>query len=82
VIFLLEYNRKAQALVTFRRYSDADRQAAERERLTLEIDLNRRGVDHEVVILEARDDAALKRTHGRYFPEALDQVRPEQPGPR
>jgi signal transduction histidine kinase len=32
-------------------------------RLELELDLNRRGVKHEVVLLEARSEEALRRTH-------------------
>jgi hypothetical protein len=40
---------------------------AEDLRLDLELDLNRRGIDHEVVLLEAASEAALRRTHRRYF---------------
>jgi len=77
VIFLLEYNRRESRLVTFRPFSDAQRGAANQQRLELELDLNRRGVDHEVVILEAADEAALKRTHGRYFPDGIELLRPD-----
>ena len=42
-------------------------------RLNLELDLNRRGVDHEVVLLEAENEDALRRTHRRYF-ETLRQL--------
>jgi two-component SAPR family response regulator len=34
-------------------------------RLELELELNATAVDHEVVILEAESEAAIRRTHGR-----------------
>lgn len=61
----------------FRSFAEAQRRDAERERLALELDLNRRKVDHEVVILEAANETALRRTHGRYFPEVLDPIDPD-----
>jgi hypothetical protein len=42
-------------------------------RLEIELDLNRKGIDHEVVLLEAADENALRRTHRRYF-EDLSQI--------
>lgn len=33
----------------------------------MELDLNRKGVDHEVVLLDAVSKEALHRTHQRYF---------------
>ena len=36
-------------------------------RLEIELDLNRKGVDHEVVLLEAASKDELRRTHRRYF---------------
>jgi hypothetical protein len=77
VIFLLQYNRREGRLVTFQCYAETQRATAERERLELELDLNRRAVDHEVVILEANDEAALRKTHGRYFPGGLELIRPD-----
>lgn len=76
MIFLIEYNRRRGELVTFRRFADADRQLASDERLQLELDLNRRGIDHEVVILEASSEAAVRRTHRRYFESLADLVEP------
>jgi hypothetical protein len=35
--------------------------------LALEIELRHQGVNHEVVILEAASEEALRKTHGRYF---------------
>ncbi len=67
MIFLIEYNRSRGALITFRAFKDSERRNAEGIRLDLELDLNRKGLDHEVVILEAANEDALRRTHRRYF---------------
>lgn len=74
MIFLIEYDRKGGHLLRFQRYSDEKRREADRDRLDLDIELNRAGVtSHEVVILEATDEAAIRRTHRRYF-ETLEQL--------
>ena len=67
MIFLIEYNRPEGRIVTFTTFKDTERLHAEKLRLDLELDLNRRGVDHEVVLLEAVSEEALRRTHRRYF---------------
>ena len=67
MIFLIEYNRPQGRIVTFKRFQDSERLKAQNARLDLELDLNRRGVDHEVVLLEAASEEALRRTHRRYF---------------
>ena len=71
--FLIEYDRQHGQLVTFKEFCDAERQKAEDERLALELELNRRGAQHEVVLLEAVSEDALRRTHRRYF-EDLDAL--------
>lgn len=81
MIFLLQYNRPQGRLVTFRKFPAAERSVAERERLELELELNRRKIDHEVVILEADDEAALRLTHGRCFPDGLKLLQPDVPRP-
>lgn len=65
--FLIEYDRNRGQLVTFREFSDAEQQEAEDARLAMELELNRRGAKHEVVLLEAASEEALRRTHRRYF---------------
>jgi hypothetical protein len=67
MIFLIEYERSRGHIVTFKVFDDAERSKAENARLDIELDLNRRGVEHEVVLLEAASQEALRRTHGRYF---------------
>jgi len=65
MFFLIEYDRPRGAIVQLREFDAASRQLAEDVRLELELDLNRRGVEHEVVILDAPSKEALRRTHSR-----------------
>ena len=67
MIFLIEYNRGEGRIVTYRQFDDADRRLAMEERLEIELALNRDGIDHEVVLLDAGSEEELKRTHQRYF---------------
>jgi len=67
MIFLIEYDRPTGTVVTFRRFNDDQRQSAEHARLNLELELLRGRIAHEVVVLEAADEEALRRTHRRYF---------------
>jgi len=73
MIFLIEYNRPEGRIVTFQRFKDSERLTAQNARLDLELDLNRRGVAHEVVLLEAASEDALQKTHQRYF-KTLRQI--------
>ena len=70
MIFLIEYNRPEGRLVTFERFQDSERLQAQDSRLALELDLNRRGIAYEVVLLEAASEDAVRRTHRRYFENA------------
>lgn len=67
MFYLIEYNRPEGRLVTFRTFTDAERSTADELRFAIELDLNRKKIDHEVVLLQAESEAALRRTHGRYF---------------
>jgi hypothetical protein len=72
MLFLIEYNRPEGRLVTFREFADAQREEAEDARLELELNLNRKRIDHEVVILDAENEEALHRTHQRYFADLAE----------
>ncbi len=72
MIFLIEYNRPEGKTVTFREFDNSQRHEAQDARLDLELDLNRKGIDHEVVLLEAENLDAVKRTHQRYFSDLID----------
>ena len=71
MIFLIEYNRSEGRLVTFTEFDDAQRRDAEDSRLVMELDLNRKGINHEVVLLAATSKDALHRTHQRYFADLI-----------
>jgi ppGpp synthetase/RelA/SpoT-type nucleotidyltranferase len=60
-------------LVSMRAYSDNERLEAQNARLDLELELSRTKTPREVVLLEASDEEALRRTHRRYF-EDLSQL--------
>jgi len=74
MIFLIEYDRQRAQIVNFKSYSDADSNIADDERLALELDLNRQHIEHEVVLLQAKNKAALRRTHRRYFDDLRELV--------
>jgi len=73
MIFLIEYNRLQGRLVNLECFQGTDRSKAENKRLQKELDLHRRGLQHEVVLLEAANEGALQLTHRRYF-EDLQQI--------
>jgi hypothetical protein len=70
VIFLMEYDRPSGRIVGLDTSPDAERVLAEDKRLEREVQLQRTGLDREVVLLEAVDERALRRTHRRYFENA------------
>jgi hypothetical protein len=74
MIFLIEYDRNRGRIITFREFDDSQRKKADDSRLEMELDLNRRGIQHEVVILEAETEEALRRTHRRYFEDLAELV--------
>ena len=73
MIFLIEYNRREGRIVTFKTFDESERLRAENMRLEIELNLNRSKIEHEVVLLEAADEKALRKTHRRYF-EDLSQI--------
>lgn len=72
MIFLIEYNRRQGRMVTFKTFTKSEQRKAEDERLEMELDLHRRGIEHEVVLFQAATEAALRRTHRRYFEDLAD----------
>ena len=67
MLFLIQYNRHKGQLVEIRDFPDTARADASAASLELELRLHGQGIQHEVVILEAHDQAALRLTHLRYF---------------
>jgi len=74
MLFLIEYDRSRGEIVTFIEFGDDKSRSAEQARLEMELDLNRRGVEREVVLLEAENEEALRRTHRRYFEDLAQLV--------
>jgi hypothetical protein len=74
VIFLLEYDRRAAKRVFYEVYDNDSRAVAQGARLEREIAVLKAGVDHEVVLLDAPDEASLKRTHARYFDTSDEMI--------
>ncbi|HEX8161450.1 MAG TPA: hypothetical protein VF538_06230 [Pyrinomonadaceae bacterium] len=72
MLFLVEYDRSCGSIVTLKRFGDAERESAENTRLGMELELNRQGVEREVVLLEAETEEALRRTHRRYFEDLAE----------
>ncbi len=75
MLFLVQYDRPTGKIVQIREFEDSLRRAADDARLDLELRLNRQGVEHEVVLLEAPDEEALRHTHGRYFEDVAELAR-------
>jgi len=67
MIFLIEYDRDEGRIVSIKNFSTSDREMAEDSRLNLELNLHLKSIDHEVVLLEAATEEALRLTHRRYF---------------
>jgi len=67
MIFLIEYDRARGELLSIDTFQDSDRGVAEDARLWRELKLHQKGVQREVVLLQAASEGALKETHRRYF---------------
>jgi hypothetical protein len=74
MIFLIEYNRNRGQIITFKTFDDTERQEAKDARLKMELELNQLETEHEVVLLEAATEEALRRTHRRYFENLSELV--------
>ena len=72
MIFLIQYNRADGRIVRFQEFQDAERETAANERLEIELDLNRKGIEHDVLLLEALSQEALRRTHRRFFEDVSE----------
>jgi hypothetical protein len=73
MFFLIEYDRRRGQLVRMETFGSSERKMADEARLKLELELLRKGIEHEVVLLDAASEEAIRRTHGRYF-ESLAQL--------
>ncbi|MSR88698.1 MAG: hypothetical protein EXS67_03480 [Candidatus Margulisbacteria bacterium] len=67
MLFLIEFDRPKQKLVTYKKFNKSDFLVAQKARITLELKRLKENVMHEIVILEAEDQAALEKYYDRYF---------------
>lgn len=67
MIFLIDYDRRRGQIVSLRKFSSSQQTEAADAQLKLELELNNKGIRREIVLLEAASEAALRRTHRRYF---------------
>lgn len=74
-IYLIEYARSSGETIFVTGLEGFKRSDAENERQQRELELRRAGSDHEIVLLEAANDRALKHTHGRYFADLKEIAR-------
>ncbi len=68
MFFLMEYDRPKGKIINITTFND--RAKAENERLLIELELHKLHIGREVVLLEAANEDALRRTHRRYFENA------------
>lgn len=73
MLFLIEYDRPSGKIVNLRTFDSAERRAAEDTLFETELDLHRKSIEREVVLLEAESEEAVRRTHRRYF-ESLSEL--------
>ncbi|MGE3104686.1 MAG: hypothetical protein AB7F83_03720 [Lysobacterales bacterium] len=64
---LIDFDQSSGKLLSSRTFAESERALAEKARLDLELALHAAGNMREVVILRARDEAQIRRTHRRYF---------------
>ena len=67
MIFLIEYSRKQGSLIAIQAFGDLQQREAEDLRLETELALNRKKINHDIVLLQAESEDALHQTHCRYF---------------
>jgi hypothetical protein len=67
VTHLIVYDRSMQKTTLYEQYTDEEEGSARERRLSLELEARRLGNDVEVVVLQAQNEEALRKTHARYF---------------
>jgi len=67
MIFLIDFDRRNADLRVLEAYPEGDRSIAAARRLEIELAMDWETAPREVVIIEAEDEAALRRGYGRYF---------------
>ena len=79
MLFLIEYDRLRGEIVSMSTHADDQREQVDEVRLQMELLQRREPAKREVVVLEAANEGALRKTHARYFKSAQALV-PSAPG--
>lgn len=74
MIFLLTYDRSNSKLEEIQTFTNDKILDAENQRLELELDNLKGGIDREVVILDALNEKELRKTHRRYFESMAELI--------
>lgn len=67
MIFFVDYDRRRGVAVEVKTFEDCERKAARRYRLDAELRLRAELANREIVLLEAVNEAQVRKTHRRYF---------------
>jgi hypothetical protein len=75
MVFLIRYDRRAGTITSLQAFHDIDRAIAESKRLEMELAGDLSSGSNEIVLLEAKSEADLRKTHRRYFESAQELVK-------
>jgi hypothetical protein len=78
MIFLIKYMREDGQVVFCQEYDDSEMEKAQAARLEMEIEQSQEGRLNEIVLLQAENLDALKKTHSRYF-KSLREMLEQKP---
>ncbi len=67
MIFIIEYDPPANNLLSLQKFPDAELREARDILHQMELNVFRNKLRHEVVMLEAEDEATIRRSHAHYF---------------
>jgi hypothetical protein len=67
MIFLIDYDPNLGKIMSIQTFDGSQRQVAQERRLELELLHKHDDLKREVVLLEAADEKAIRKTHRRYF---------------
>lgn len=74
MLFLIRYDPAAGRIVSMKTFKHDERSRADDVRIELEVRLNQEQTEHEIVLMEAASEQALRRTHRRFFEPFSDLV--------
>lgn len=67
MLFVVDYDRKQGKILSLRQFENDHREEAEEARLEIELQIDQAESNREIVLLEAKDESALRKSHSRYF---------------